>query len=259
MNGVINGENINFSYGPEQILHQACLDISSGELVTILGPNGCGKTTLLKCLNRLHKADGTIEINGKDIWNFDPKSLAQQIGYVPQNHQPSFGYSVLDVVVCGRIPYLGLSSPSGDDYIKTKNALELVGIEHFAERPYTNLSGGQLRLVILALALVQETKFLLLDEPTSNLDLKNKVIILKILKKLVKQGLSVAITEHDPILAAGFADRVLLMKQGRIVAYGPPKDVLTAEDLQNIYEIEVDVFQRNSMQVILPIFAGVAE
>lgn len=258
MNGVINAEKICFSYGDEQILHQASLDISKGELVTILGPNGCGKTTLLKCLNRFLRSDGDIRIHGNNIDQYSQKELARTIGYVPQNHQPSFGYKVIDVVVSGRMPYLGLSSPGPSDYQMASDALKLVGIETISQKPYTHLSGGQLRLVILARALVQETDLLFLDEPTSNLDIKNRVIILRILSKLVKKGFSVAITEHDPTLAAGFADRVILMKKGKIMAYGPPKEVMTAEKLCEIYEIEIDVFERNSTQVILPIFSGVS-
>ena len=258
MSGIINAEKLCFSYGDEQILHQASLDISKGELVTILGPNGCGKTTLLKCLNRFLRPDGRILVHGNDIEHYNLKELARIIGYVPQNHQPSFSYKVIDVVVSGRIPYLGLSSPGVSDYQLAKDALRLVGIESIAERPYTRLSGGQLRLVILARALVQETDLLFLDEPTSNLDIKNRVIILKILSKLVKSGFSVAITEHDPTLASVFANKVILMKMGKIVAYGPPKEVMTAEQLCEIYEIEIEVFERNSTQVILPVFSGVS-
>jgi iron complex transport system ATP-binding protein len=253
MNGGIEVADLCFSYGEQKILHEVTFDVRSGQLVTILGPNGSGKTTLLKCINLLLQPEGSILVNGTEISEISSSELAKRIGYVPQAHTPAFPYRVLDVVVSGRTPYLGLSAPQKEDYELGCRMLERVGIDHLTEKPYIHLSGGELRLVLLARALVQQSHVLLLDEPTSNFDIKNRIIVLKVLQGIVKQGIAVVMTEHDPNLASLFSDRVLLMNRGKILRYGRAEEVLSRENIMEVYGIDVEIFRNNGNHYIFPV------
>ncbi len=253
MNGGVEVADLCFSYAEQKILHEITFDVRSGQLVTILGPNGSGKTTLLKCINLLLQPEGSILVDGIDISEISSSELAKKIGYVPQLHTPAFPYRVLDVVVSGRIPYLGLSAPQKEDYELGCRMLAQVGIDHLAEKPYIHLSGGELRLVLLARALVQQSRILLLDEPTSNLDIKNRIVVLKALRGIVEQGIAVMMTEHDPNLASLFSDRVLLMNRGRILRYGRAEEVLSRENIMEVYGIDVEIFRSNGNHYIFPV------
>ncbi|MHC1626693.1 MAG: ABC transporter ATP-binding protein [Methanoculleaceae archaeon] len=253
MNGGIEVADLCFSYAEQKILHEITFDVQSGQLVTILGPNGSGKTTLLKCINLLLQAEGSIQVDGTEISKISSSELAKKIGYVPQAHTPAFPYRVLDVVVSGRTPYLGLSAPQKEDYELGYQMVKQVGIDHLAEKPYIRLSGGELRLVLLARALVQQSRVLLLDEPTSNLDMKNRILVLKVLKGIVEQGVAVLMTEHDPNLASLFSDRVLLMYEGRLLRYGHADDVLSRENIMEVYGIDVEIFRNNGNHYIFPV------
>lgn len=253
MNGGIEAADLCFSYAEQKILHEVTFDVRSGQLVTILGPNGSGKTTLLKCINLLLQPEGSIQVDGTEISKISSSELAKKIGYVPQAHTPAFPYRVLDVVVSGRTPYLGLSAPQKEDYELGYQMVKQVGIDHLAEKPYIRLSGGELRLVLLARALVQQSRVLLLDEPTSNLDMKNRILVLKVLKEIVEQGVAVLMTEHDPNLASLFSDRVLLMNEGRIIRYGRADDVLSRENIMEVYGIDVEIFRNNGNRYIFPV------
>jgi len=261
MRGVVNVlivNNLTFSYGPLPALKDVSLTISGGELTAILGPNGSGKTTLLKCLCALLKPKiGCVYINGQDLSKLEPRRIAQSVGYVPQVHAPSFPYRVIDVVVSGRTPHLSaLSTPSKRDYEIAYQALERVGCRELAERPYTQLSGGELRLVLIARALAQQPKILLLDEPTSHLDFRNKAVVLHIIRDLVeKEGLSVLMSEHDPNLALMFSDKVVLMKKGRVIAYGNPREVINEKTMKELYDIDVNILSYgnpDSTFIIMP-------
>jgi iron complex transport system ATP-binding protein len=239
---IITIKDLTFYYNSIPALRNVSLKIPSGRLVTILGPNGSGKTTLLKCLCRLLKPRaGYIYFDEQLIWRVEPSRFAQQVGYVPQTHSPPFPYRVIDVVVSGRTPYLSaLEMPSKKDYEIAHQALELIGCGHLAERPYTQLSGGELRLVLIARALAQQPEVLLLDEPTSNLDFKNKIVVVNVLKNLAKRGLLIVATEHDPNIAAMFSDEVILMKNGRIIAYGEAHEVINEDTIKDLYGVDVE-------------------
>ncbi len=252
-------DNLTFSYCKcgrcEPVLKGISLRISCGELVAILGPNGSGKTTLLKCLSALLKPKmGCVYIDGQELSKLKPKRLAQLIGYVSQVHAPSFPYRVIDVVVSGRTPHFGaLSAPSERDYEIAYQALKMVGCEELAERPYTQLSGGELRLVLIARALAQQPRALLADEPASYLDLKNKIVVLRVLKRLAEnEGLCVVITEHDPNLALMFADKVVLMKNGSVIAYGKPREVINVRTMKELYGIDVDIVFHGNLAFVVP-------
>ena len=246
-------KELTFGYGDKVVLDHLSFEVSKGEILAILGPNGSGKTTLLKCLNMLLKPQGSFFIESFDISKLNKKEIAKFVGYVPQIHSPVFPYKVIDVVVSGRTPHLGFSTPTKQDYDNAYNILNKLGLTHLADKPYTQLSGGQLRLVLIARALVQKPKVLLLDEPTSHLDLKNRVLVLKILKEITSEGITVIMSEHDPSLASIFSDKILLMCNGKIVSYGKVKDVLNRENIAKVYEVNVQIFEKNGNRYVYPV------
>jgi iron complex transport system ATP-binding protein len=210
-------------------------------IMTILGPNGCGKTTLLKCLNRLLKiSSGTISINDKNICSLSRVEIAKEIGYVPQNHQPSFAFSVLDAVLVGRAPYIGtLGSPKKADIEIAEAALETMSIMHLKEKAYTALSGGERQMVIFARILAQQPSLILLDEPTSHLDFGNQVRLLEVIQQLAANGLPIIMTSHFPDHAFLVSNKVVLMKQGELINIGTPDEIITEDSLEKVYRIKV--------------------
>ena len=170
-------KNISFSYDGNEIFSDISFSIEKGDVLCILGPNGTGKTTLIKCLNGLHEIDsGEILIKGKNIKKLSFKEISRNIGYIPQNHTPSFPFKVIDVVLMGRAPYLNLiDSPRKKDMEIALNSLKTLGIDNLKDKEYTNLSGGEMQLVFLARILCQQPDILILDEPTSHLDFGNQI------------------------------------------------------------------------------------
>lgn len=243
-------ENLEFRYRKFRI-EGISFEVEKGEILAILGPNGSGKTTLLKCIASILKPQGCIYVDSLDLKNCDQREIAKILGYVPQIHAPSFPYRVIDVVVAGRAPHLGIRGPDKKDYEIAREVLEKLGIVELAERPYTQLSGGQLRLVLIARALVQKPKVLVLDEPTSNLDIKNKILVYRILRDISKE-VSVILSEHDPTFAS-FADKILIMKNGKVVGFGKPLDVLNERILTEVYDTKLRVINDNRRMYIIPV------
>jgi iron complex transport system ATP-binding protein len=252
MSGAVEAIDLNFSYGAEAFLRQITFSVEKGEMLMILGPNGSGKTTLLKCLVNLLPYSGRVHVMKQDPKILSPSERSRIIAYVPQNHEPAFPYRLIDVVVSGRIAGFSIAGPSAKDFDIALTALNTVGLSAHSQRPYTRISGGELRLVFLARALAQQAKILFLDEPTSNLDIKNRVLTLKILKNLSQSGKTMILTEHDPNLAASFATRILLMKNGRIMGYGTPEEIMTTDLLGSIYDIEIEILRKNDRIHIFP-------
>lgn len=249
-------KNLCFSYqSKKEILKDINISINRGEIVSLLGPNGSGKTTLLKCINSILKPlKGSIRIGEKDITSMKRHEVARYISYVPQEHRTSFPYSVLDVVLLGRVPYIGLfSTPKKADVDKCFEILESMGISYLAERIYTQISGGERKLTLIARALCSDAKVLLLDEPTSNLDMKHQTDVLRIIKDLShKKGLTVLMTLHDPNLAMLVADRAFLLKKGNIVFEGNVKDVITKENVEYVYSCMVQNITQKDLHFIYP-------
>jgi len=233
-----------FAYGEHAILSGLNLDIASGEVLSILGPNGCGKTTLLRCLSgALKLKEGTVWLNGRDIANLDVIELARNIGFLFQQHTAPFPFSVLEVVSMGRTPYLGrFASPSASDIALAETALTKVGMLHLKNQPYTELSGGEIQLVLIARILTQEPKVILLDEPTSHLDFKNQALCLRMINQLAEQGISMIMTTHNPNHALLFPNTVAMMNGGGFIATGRADEVITEETLKATYGIDVKVY-----------------
>lgn len=216
----------------------------NGDVLVILGPNGCGKTTLLKCAAGLLKArEGEILLDGKDMSASKRNDIAKKIGYISQEHSQGFAYSVMELVVMGRTPYLGIfSSPAEKDVEIARDAMMSVGVLHLSDKRFTELSGGERQLVLIARMLAQQPKILLLDEPTSHLDLKNQTIVMRLVKKLAKSGLSVIMTSHFPNHAITFAGYTAIMHKGSFIAQGRSEEVINEEALKQAYGIDIRVY-----------------
>ena len=249
-------KNISFSYDDEEIFSDISFSIERGDVLCILGPNGTGKTTLIKCLNGLNEtSSGEILINGENIKKLSFREISTHIGYIPQSHVPSFPFKVLDVVVMGRAPYLNLTdSPKKEDIEIAKNALKTLGIEYLQDKEYTNLSGGERQLVFLARVLCQQPDILILDEPTSHLDFGNQIKLLEIIDNLAKSGLSIIMSSHFPDHAFLSSNKVAIMKDRKFIDFGTPEDVVTEKNLRNAYSIDVKLIELdNKRKVCVPL------
>lgn len=241
----ISLSEIKFSYEPDQpvVLQDLSLDIPSGSLTAILGPNGGGKTTLLHILlGLLAPQAGTLRIAGQAPSGYSRRELSRIIGLVPQNEHIPFDFSLLDYVLLGRAPYLGaLEQPREEDRCCALKALETAGLGNMLERPVTTLSGGERQLAMIARALAQSPRILLLDEPTSHLDLGNRHAVQGVLRKLAGDGVTVIFTTHDPNLVTSMADFVILLRHGAALAVGAAESILTTDLLSATYGIPMQV------------------
>ena len=237
--------NISFDYDGEEIFSNISFSIDKGDVLCILGPNGTGKTTLIKCLNGLHDINsGEILINGQNIKKLSFKQISKHIGYIPQAHIPSFPFKVFDVVLMGRAPYLNLTdSPKEEDKKIALDALKTLGIDDLKDKEYTNLSGGERQLVFLARVLCQKPDILILDEPTSHLDFGNQIKLLEIIDNLAKSGLSIIKSSHFPDHAFLSSTKVAIMKDRKFIDFGTPDDVVTEDNLRKAYSIDVRLME----------------
>ncbi len=252
---VLRIRGLRFSYGGTFTLEVDHLRVHEGEILVLLGPNGSGKTTLLKCINALIRPEsGKVEIAGRDIFSLRRRDLARLVGYLPQGHVPSFPFRVEDMVLLGRVAHVDpLSAPDRSDYEIAWSAMKAVGIEDFADRPYTELSGGERQLVLLARALAQEPRLLLLDEPTNHLDFRNQALVMGIVRKVAREkGIGAVMTLHDPNMALRVADRVALMSRGRLMREGRPQDVITPQTVSEVYGVEVEQVGDGNGMYIFP-------
>lgn len=230
------------------VLHDVDFDLKQGKILAILGPNGAGKTTLLRCMNSILKPNsGVVTLEDVDVLRMHAREIALKIGYVAQRHNAG-ALSVFDAVLLGRKPHIGLKSRR-NDFAKARAALQRLGLEHLAMRHIDQLSGGELQKVCIARAFVQEPRVFLLDEPTSNLDPKNQLDILGVIRRIVTEhAMSAVMTMHDLNLAFRFADQLLFLKNGGIAAHGTP-DTITAHVLSEVYGVEMELLKHNGYVV----------
>ena len=234
--------NLSFNYNGLPALEDVTLEVGLGEVLSIIGPNGSGKSTLLKCINRILKTkQNTVLIDGRDVGKIGLRDLAKMMSYIPQNSLSSFPFTVFDVVLMGRRPYIQWSLGERDKEIVAQ-ILEYLGIGNLAMRYFNELSGGEQQKVIIARALAQQPQILLLDEPTSSLDIKHQLEILCILRSLAQsKHCSVIVSMHDLNLASRFSDRMVMIKKGCIFAVGNPESVITEENIEAVYGIKSQV------------------
>ena len=235
-------KNVEFSYSSVPVHSDISLDIEGPCIVSILSPNGDGKSTLIHCINKiLQPSSGAVFIDGKDVKDMSIKDLAKDVGYVPYSANDSFPLSVVDTVMMGRHPHARWNTLDRDLDI-VYDTLRMLGIFHLAMRQFNELSAGQHQKVMLARGLVQEPEILLLDEPTSNLDIRHQLDVTKMLKRLSgERGILIVMISHDINIAAKFADKVILMFQGRIFDVGTPKEVITEDNLRTVYGVTSEI------------------
>jgi len=257
---VLYASKITAGYGSLPVLHAVSLEVERGGILAIVGPNGAGKSTMLKVAGgSLPPAAGTIELLGRRLASYSRRELARIVATVAQDNRVAFRFTAVEIVLMGRAPHLGsFHFETRHDLAVAQAALERFGLLGLAHRPIDELSGGERKRVFLARALAQEPKLVLLDEPTAFLDLRHAAEIFARFRELcAEQGTAVIATMHDLNAAAQYADRILLLKDGTSVAYGAPGDVLTAANLERVYQIEVHV-GRNPITGALAILPGIA-
>lgn len=239
----ISVNDLSFHYGNHEVLKHISFDIPDGTLVNVLGPNGVGKSTLFKCILGLNNGyTGTVLVNGKDMKGLSIKERAQEISYIPQTHAPVYDYEVLDIVLMATGSDLKmLSNPGKEQKERAYHALERIGIEHFAHRLYTQISGGEQQLVLIARAIAQDAHTIVMDEPTSALDYGNTIRVLSCVKQLAREGMSIIQSTHNPDHAFLFSDKTLVLREGRVDAFGTPHEVITSELISGLYSLEVEV------------------
>lgn len=237
----LEAEDLAFGYPERRVGHGVNLAVSPGEVLCLLGPNGCGKTTLFKTLlGLLRPQGGCVLLDGEDISGLPRAEIARGVAYVPQAHGATFPYTVRDFVLMGRISHRGLfASATAEDRDLAQAALGRLGIAELAPREVTRLSGGQRQLVIIARAIAQAAPLIVMDEPTASLDFGNQAVVLAIVRHLARSGTGIVLSTHDPDHALAVATRVALMRDGQLIAHGAAADVLTPALLAEVYGISV--------------------
>ena len=247
-------KGVSFGYGSMPALEDVTMSLGDGEIVSLVGPNGSGKTTLLKCINMILKFQkGTVLVEEKDISKLKLKELAKLLSYVPQSAGRSFPSTVFEIVLIGRKPYVDWSVSSRDKEI-VSNILSLMGLKEMALRQSNELSGGEYQKVLIARALAQEPQVLLLDEPTSNLDLKHQLDVLNLITSIVKEkNIAAVMAMHDLNLASRFSDKMIFLNGGKIYDAGKPETVLTERNIRKVYGVEAIVNENAGYRHIIPI------
>lgn len=252
MDNKILVQNLHFSFGTKEILKGINLSVRENELFCLLGANGSGKTTLIDAILGLNKyKTGSITIDNVEISALKPLDIARKIAYVPQLHTITFPYTVLEVVMMGRVAQRGLfGEPKKDDEIICLEELSRVGMVDLKERPYSQLSGGELKLVLLARALSQRTNVIIMDEPTAHLDVRNELVFLETVSNIVKnEGLTIVMATHSlnhPFYfeSSGVNVRAGIMKDGILKYVGASKDVVTKDSIKDAYNIDAEIIER---------------
>ncbi len=252
---VIEARDVNFAYTDKTVLNNISVSIHEGEIVTLLGPNGSGKSTLLKLfMGLIRPKSGLVCLNGRDVAAFPQKELAREIAYVPQVHKSAFPYTVLDIILMGRMPHKTFFFRySRDDMRIARSAMEKLSIAHLSGRPYTEISGGERQLTLIARALAQGPRVFVMDEPASGLDYGNQLRLLEQITVLSKEGYTFIKSTHSPEHALWIADRAVMIRGGEIIADGHCGNVVNSEMLFRLYDTKVNIVKLNgSLRVCIP-------
>ena len=253
-NAMLAVEGLGFAYAENQVFSNVSFTVKKGSLCGLFGPNGSGKSTLFKCcLGLLKSSAGAVHVDGKSINALSTAEMARLVAYVPQEHTPPFPFLAQEIVLMGRSPHLGgVFGLKAKDREIDHNAMERLGILHLANKVYTQLSGGQRQLVLIARALAQDTPFVMLDEPTSALDFRNQMLIWQMLREIADSGTTVFACAHDPNHVSWFCDDLVVINQGTVAATGKPELILNQELLQNLYGEVCSVGRIAGFKMIYP-------
>ncbi len=250
---MLRTENLTVEYGEKRILDSVSFSVKGGEILAVLGSNGAGKTTLFRSIMRFIKpASGEIYIDDKNVLSYSRKSLSQRIAYVPQCHNCTFPYTVLEMTVMGLQSRLGaFSEPGIKDYLFAQSVLDKLGVGALAHRRYRNLSGGEKQLVLIARALVQRPAIMIMDEPTASLDMSNSLRVLSEILRLKEQNISLLVTCHSPKQARLFADKVLMIKNGMVYRCGDAALLGDKELILGLYGLDIEDFGDAKIKEVL--------
>jgi iron complex transport system ATP-binding protein len=270
---ILEVEHVSAGYGGSPVLLDVSFGVHRGEVLAMLGPNGCGKTTLLRIIGKLLPATGgAVRVAGRDIRAMSQAQLSRHVASVAQGQRTTFPFSVLDILLTGRMPYVStFASPRESDVRICRDVLDRFGIRHLEQQPITRLSGGERQLVMIARALAQEPRVLLLDEPTTYLDLRNQVRVLETIRRLAREeDVTVLMTIHEPNQAFAYADRVVLLRRlavlegvdpamaglrdhaTSVISSGDPQAILTPANIQEAYGVGVDVIEHGHRRLLVP-------
>lgn len=250
---ILNVSDLSFRFGEREILHTISFSAAMGEILGVAGPNGCGKTTLIKCIDRIFEPEGRVEFAGKDLRDLTTTEVAQIIAYVPQALNIGMAMSVFETVLLGRRPYIRWSV-SDEDIGRVSAIIRDLGIQHLAFRKMTQISGGERQKVMIARAMVQDPSLLLLDEPTSALDLRHQLEVMELVQRVAREKQAcVVMAVHDLNLASRFCDHLMLMKEGTIVAIGKPSELLTEALIRDVYGVEAMITRESGYLQVIPV------
>lgn len=239
----LKAEGLSTGYGGKVCLRDVSFSLGEGEVLAVLGPNGSGKTTLFKAIMRfLPLLGGSLALDRRDATAMPLREFASQVSYIPQQHVPAFPYTVREMVLMGRSGHIGaFSSPRKADHAAVDDALRLLRMERLADRRYTEISGGERRLALIARAICQDARLLVMDEPSSDLDYANQQLVQDTVARLQERGYGIILSTHAPEYPYSVATTALLLQGGRVVAQGPPAESLTAATLTEAFGVPMDV------------------
>lgn len=248
--------DLRFSYGRREVLKGVNFSAEYGRVLSVLGPNGVGKSTLFRCiLGVLPPAGGGIWVDGRPAAGLRPVELARKLAYIPQSHNPVFRYTVLEMVLMGTAAQVGrFSSPGQRQRRLAEEALERLNIAHLRDRSYGAVSGGERQLTLIARAIAQQAKILMMDEPSASLDFGNRVRMMGVVRQLAREGYCVIQSTHDPDQAYRNSDQILALYDGRVLAFGPPQETICSKTLSILYGMKVEVcsMREDTLRVCIP-------